>query len=206
MNTLRKFILSFAVLMQGHAVAAQAHEGEWISYRDAYRLMSVFENYDQEKNLLQHRLHIRIRDKDEAIKCTQLTISTAAAQQVLPLDSTGRAPFPMLKSAYDENTRLVMDCNTRHFAFNASVSIAPRADGVYSRADLSAACEQALRYHRYHTPSSRARRCTGVRFLFPPERKDTGHPQLVEVNFHASDASMPLVAPTTPLSIVALFE
>ena len=43
-----------ALLLLAGVAAAQAPDGDWVSYRDAYRAMVVFEKYGRPKHLIQN--------------------------------------------------------------------------------------------------------------------------------------------------------
>ena len=154
------------MLLAAGAATAQAHDGEWLSYRDAYRAMVVFEKYGKAKNLLQHHLQVMPREKGVSAEGLQLTLNGKTTQLNLPLDATGRAVFPLLKAAYDENAALVLNRKAGLYVFRPRVSLAVRADGVYEAPELRAGCEQALAYERYVDGSLRAKKCVGVRFVF----------------------------------------
>ena len=172
MTSLRHISALIALLLAARSAAAFANEGEWVSYRDAYRTMVMFEKYGKPKNFLQNHLQVMAREKGVTIEGMQLTLSTKTMQVSMPLDATGRAVFPLLKSAYDENAELVINRKAGPYVFRSRVSIVVRADGVYEMADLRAACEQALNYQRYVDASARARRCAGVRFAFAHKGAD----------------------------------
>ncbi|RYF05496.1 MAG: hypothetical protein EOO78_00995 [Oxalobacteraceae bacterium] len=46
------------LLLGAGQARAQLQDGEWASYRDAYRAMVVFEKYGGPKHLLQNQLHL----------------------------------------------------------------------------------------------------------------------------------------------------
>ena len=154
------------MLLTAGAATAQAHDGEWFSYRDAYRAMVVFEKYGKAKNLLQNHLQVLPRDKGASAEGLQLTLNGKTTQLNLPLDATGRAVFPLLKAAYDENAALVLNRKAGLYVFRPRVSLVVRADGVYEAPELRAACEHALNYERYVDAALRAKKCVGVRFVF----------------------------------------
>ncbi|MES2151049.1 MAG: hypothetical protein V4508_14815 [Pseudomonadota bacterium] len=155
-----------ALLMAAGGAAAQSREGEWLSYRDAYRAMVVFEKYGKAKNLIQHHLQVAPREKGVSTEGVQLALSGKAVQVNLALDATGRTVFPLLKAAYDENAELVLNRNLSQYLLRPRVSIVVRPDGVYEAAELRSACEQSLNFQRYVDPAFRARKCVGVRFAF----------------------------------------
>lgn len=155
-----------ALLLAAGAVAAEPHEGDWVSYRDAYRAMVVFEKYGKPKNLIQNHYQVMPKDRGVPAEGLQLALNSKSLQLKLPLDATGRAVFPLLKTAYDENAELVLNRKVSQYVLRPRVSIAARPDGVYEAAELQAACEQALNYQRFVDASAHAKKCVGVRFAF----------------------------------------
>jgi hypothetical protein len=166
MRPLRYLIVSFALLQAAGLAAAGALEGDWVSYRDAYRAMVVFDKYGGAKNLIQNQVQVLPRQEDAASGPVRLTLDGKTTHLKLSLDATGRAVFPLLKAAYDENAVLAIDGKHSQFALRPRVSVMVRADGVYDTAELHAACEQALGYARHVDASARGRQCAGVRFVF----------------------------------------
>jgi hypothetical protein len=161
----------FAVLLLGAGAAAAADEvgaadGDWLSYRDAYRAMVVFEKYGGPKHLIQHHFQVMPREKTVSSDGLRLALVGKSTRLNLPLDPLGRAVFPLLKSAYDENAALVLNRKLSQFVPRPRVSVLVRPDGVYEAAELRAACGQALNFARYADASARSLRCTGVRFGF----------------------------------------
>lgn len=212
--------------------AAQARPGEWVSYRDAYRTMVVFEKYGGPKNLLQNQLEVQARERGASLDGVQLVLAGRTIQLSLPLDPLGRIVFPLQKAAYDENAALLLNRKGMPFAVREQVTIAPRADGVYDSAELRAACAQALGFARYVDASQRGRQCTGVRFVFPkkpdvgahlrrpdgseqalavgngpafPGDADDGFPVL-NYRFGADNEHAQVTAYQAPLAIVPVFE
>jgi hypothetical protein len=167
MRPSRQFIASLALLLAAGPAFAQAHDGDAVSYRDAYRAMVVFEKYGGPKNLLVSQLQVLPRERGALGEGLQLTLAGKSTQVNLPLDPLGRTVFPLQKAAYDENASLVLNRKGLGFTLRPQVSIAVRADGLYEMADLRAACAQALGFARYVDASRHARQCAGVRFLFP---------------------------------------
>lgn len=146
-------------------------EGTWLSYRDAYKLMLRFEKYGKPKNLLQHHLQIRLRDKADAggdeFSRLRLRLVSTSLRLDLPIDATGRVALPLLKSAYDENAELIFNQKLERVQMLGRIAIAVRADGIYEVADLRAACEQALAYENFiGNGNIRDKKCTGVRFVY----------------------------------------
>jgi hypothetical protein len=159
-----------ALLLTAGAVAAQAQtpgqDSGWVSYRDAYRAMVVFDKYGKPKSLIQNHVQVMPRQKDVGVDGVQLALKGRTVNVSLPLDPTGRAVFPLLKAAYDENAVLVLNREPGQYAFRRRVSIAPRPDGIYDSAELRAACEQALDFERHVNGAAARLKCVGVRFAF----------------------------------------
>jgi hypothetical protein len=153
---------------------AQVRAGEWVSYRDAYRAMVVFEKYGGPKTYLQSQLQVAPQDKTASFDTVQLTLAGKTNQVNLPLDALGRTAFPLLKAAYDENVALVLSRKIGIFTVRPRISIALQADGVYEDAELRMACEQALGFARYGDGSLRNRHCGGVRFVFAKRAGEAG--------------------------------
>ncbi len=166
MNLVRPFRAFVALLLTAGAVTAEPNATVALSYRDAYRAMVVFEKYGKPKNLIQHHLQVMPREKSVNLDGVQLTLEGKGTQLNLPLDPAGRAVFPLLKAAYDENAALVLNRPAGQFQLRARASIAVRPDGVYDLSDLRAACEQVLAYQRYANTVPGARQCVGVRMAF----------------------------------------
>lgn len=208
-----------------------AIDGEWISYRDAYRTMVLFEKYGKAKHLIQQHLQVLPRDRAVSTEGLQLTLYGKTMRQNLPLDATGRAQFPSRKTAYDENASLVLNRKAGNYQFRARISIVLRPDGMYDVADLHAACEQALAYQRYSQPALPARQCRAVRFVFPKELTEPGvrvhkgdaqaltvangaafdddasdHFRVVTYKFGAAQAREQVLSPYVPLAITPVFE
>ncbi|MES2127890.1 MAG: hypothetical protein V4463_11515 [Pseudomonadota bacterium] len=167
MNLSRHLPTLAALLLAAWAPAAIAQQGEWASYRDAYRAMVVFEKYGKPKHFLQNQLQVVAREKGASVDGVHLSLHGKTTRLNLPLDALGRTSFPLLKAAYDENAELVLNRTAGEVTMRPRLSIMVRQDGVYEAADLHAACEQALNYQRYvDAPSYRNKHCLGVRFSF----------------------------------------
>jgi hypothetical protein len=227
MRPARHLIASLALLLAAGPAAAQAHDGDAVSYRDAYRAMVVFEKYGGPKNLLLSQLQVVPRERGAVAEGLQLLLSGKSTQLNLPLDPLGRTVFPLQKAAYDENAALILNRKGGGFTLRQQVSIALRPDGVYDVAELRAACAQALAYARYVDASQRSRQCAGVRFVFPKKaeggarlRRPDSHEQLLPLATGDADDGLPTAsyrfAPgaergqvatfNAPLAILPLFE
>jgi hypothetical protein len=180
-------VLLALLLSAPQAFAQTAGEGEWASYRDAYRAMLWFDKYSKPKHFLQNNLQLMAAEKGVAIDGMRLSLTGKSTQVNLPLDAVGRAVFPMLKSAYDENATLRINGKLSQYKLVPRVSILARADGVYEAADLRAACEQALGVERYlKGPAATAKACVGVRFVFAKKGE-----ALVRLRNAGGDAVLP---------------
>jgi len=170
--TIKRLLLATLLLLAGERAIAQtsgveAADGEWASYRDAYKLMIRFEKYGKPKHLIQQHYQVAPKDKGGSLEGVRLTLAGPSIRLDLPLDATGRAVFPYLKAAYDENARLVLNRKANQYTLQPRISIVPRADGIYDATELRAACEQVLQYLRHvGKPSSQDSKCAGVRFSF----------------------------------------
>jgi len=176
-----------AVCLAVVSCAAQAQE-EWVSYRDAYKQMVVFAKYGKPKNFLQIHYEVSPRDPSATLEGLHLTLTGKNTQLNLPLDATGRAVFPLLKAAYDDNAVLALNRRMANYRFAPRVTIITRNDGIYESADLRAACEQALAYQRYIDASYGSKKCSGVRFVFG-NRADA----LVQAKYGLREAPLPVV-------------
>jgi hypothetical protein len=171
MRFFRHLTLFPTLLLTAGLAAAQARDGEWVSYRDIYRAMVVFEKYGGAKNLLQAQLQVTPRDPGGG-EAAQLTLSGKTMQLNLPLDATGRTTLPLLKAAYDENAVLVLGTRGA-FTARPRVTIAPRPDGIYDAAELRTACEEAAGFARYVDRSFGRKQCAAVRFVFAKKGEAT---------------------------------
>lgn len=157
---------------QAQATSGEAHA--WLAYRDAYRAMVQFEKYGKPKTYLQSHLQVMARQKEVSLEGVQLTLKGKSLSVNLPLDAAGRAVFPLLKAAYDENAALVLNRAPAQYVFRRRVSIAVRPDGIYETAELRAACEQALAFARSADSGADKFKCVGVRFAFAAKGAEPG--------------------------------
>lgn len=224
--------ISVCIALAAGMAAAQAQDGDWLSYRDVYRTMVVFEKYGKPKQFLQQHFQLSARDGGALPDGLRLGLSGKTIQLNLPLDGVGRAVFPLLKAAYDENAVLTVNRKPGQYAYRPRVSIVARPDGVYEAAELRAACEQALAYQRHVDAGGyRDKRCVGVRFTFARKGEasvrvrqaaqdgtalpvsegaafaDEGHAGYSVVNYRFEPADKgQVVSQNLPLAIAPLFE
>jgi len=229
MNIHRHLFACIALLLTAGTAAAQSQESDWVSYRDAYRKMVVFEKYGKAKNLIQHQLQVMPRERNAALDGLQLTLVGSATRLDLPLDATGRAVFPLQKAAYDDNAVLRLNRKAGQYQFRPRVSIVVQPDGLYDAADLRSACEQVLAYERYLNQSLSGKRCVGVRFVFSKGAGDPGvrlrkgdlaalpsidgaafpddpYQGFRVVQYRFGDSTAQIVTPSAPLAISAIYE
>jgi hypothetical protein len=200
MAPIRHCCLFAVLLLAANVAVAQAPDGEWLSYRDAYRAMVVFEKYGGPKHLIQSHFQVTPRAKAVSLDGLRLSLVGKSTQLNLPLDPLGRAVFPLLKAAYDENAALVLNRKLGQFVLRPRVSVLVRPDGVYEAAELRAACGQALNFARYADASARSLNCAGVRFGFA---RKVGTPAVrVRDGGDGRDGSL---APALPVSEGAIF-
>jgi hypothetical protein len=227
MRPTRHVLAMLALLQATGLAAAGALEGEWVSYRDAYRAMVVFDKYGGAKSLILSELQV-VPKAPVPLDSLQLTLTGRNTHLALPLDATGRTVFPLLKSAYDDNAVLAVSQKDTQFALRPRVTIGVRPNGIYDGAELRAACEQALGFARYVKAAGSDRQCVGVRFVFDKRanglvglRKAEGTSALPIVDAQAFGAGIALptvtyrfggdehaqvLTTTAPLAIVPLFE
>ena len=80
------------LLLTAGTAVAQSHAGEWVSYRDAYRAMVVFDKYGGPKNLLHNYLQVLPRNSGVLEDGVSLLIKGKTLQTSLALDALGRRP------------------------------------------------------------------------------------------------------------------
>ncbi|MBC3880862.1 hypothetical protein H8K35_01910 [Undibacterium sp. LX40W] len=155
------------VLAQSVVDVSKKADSEWISYRDAYKLMVSFEKYGKSKHLIQNRFQIVIKDKSINLENLRLTLNAKSSVMNLGLDPLGQTQLPLLKAAYDENAELSLSPKLSQFTYRSRVSIQLRTDGNYEVADLRTACEQTLAYMQQVDSSNvSGKKCVGVKFGF----------------------------------------
>jgi hypothetical protein len=163
-----------ALLLTAGPAAAQSQDSDWVSYRDTYRALVVFEKYGKPKNLIQNQLQVMARDKHASAEGLTLTLVGKSTRLSLPLDATGRAVVPLSKASYEENAVLTLNRKVSDYVLRPRVSIQVQPDGVYEAAELRSACEQMLAYERYVDASFGPKKCVGVRFAFARGAGDPG--------------------------------
>lgn len=229
MATVRPFPFVLAGLLAAGIAAAQAPDGQWVSYREAYRAMVAFEKYGAPKNLIQQHYQVSPRARGSSVDGLQLALEGKSSHVRMALDALGRSVFPLSKAAYDENAVLVLNRRQEQFVLHPRISLQLRADGVYEGAELRAACEQALQFQRSVDGAYRSRKCVGVRFSFARRAEavvrlrragaelalpvaegaafaDDAQDGYQTVGYRFGEAGEKLLTPNAPLAIAPLYE
>ncbi len=144
-------------------------DAEWASYRRAYGAASMFEKHTRSRPLIQAHMQILPRRHGLSLQGLRLQLAGETANVDIAVDAIGRATVPMLKSAYDEDAVLRLNRQQGHYRFSGRFSIKEKDSGIYSAADLRAACEQMLAAQRDAGNRFRlmGKQCVGVKFIFP---------------------------------------
>lgn len=148
--------------------AGKKMDVEWMSYRDAYKTMIQFQKYGKPKQLIQNHFQVSYKSGQVLPEGLQLKLVSKSMHLNLPLDVLGRASFPLLKSAYDENAELTVNQSAGDVFFQSRISILPRSDGIYEVSELRNACEQARAFlQSVGDIKANGKNCVGVRFSYP---------------------------------------
>ena len=84
------------LLAAGSGAARAAAPGEWVSYRDAYRAMVVFEKYGKPKNFIQNHYQVMPREKGVSLEGVHLSLQgkTMQPEPAARRDRAHRVPVP----------------------------------------------------------------------------------------------------------------
>lgn len=143
-------------------------DAEWHSYRRAYSAAAYFQPYLSTRPLIQAHMQIRPNTPDLPMDGLSVHLTGERTSIHLTADAIGRITVPMLKQAYDEDAVLRLNRRKGNYHFQGRYSIREREDGVYSAADLRAACEQLLSAQRESGYRMRliGKKCAGVKFVY----------------------------------------
>lgn len=146
-------------------------DAEWIGYRQAYKAARSFVPFLKTRPLIQAHMQVRPLSPDEPMDGLEVQLTGETVNITIPVDALGRATLPMLKQAYDEDAVLRLNRRKGHYRFSGRYTIRERDDGVYSVADLRAACEQVLSAQRESGYSLHliGKHCLGVKFVYLPQ-------------------------------------
>lgn len=143
-------------------------DAEWHSYRRAYSAAAYFQPYLSTRPLIQAHMQIRPNTPDLPMDGLSVHLTGERTSIHLAADAVGRIAVPMLKQAYDEDAVLRLNRRKGNYHFQGRYSIRERADGIYSAADLRAACDQLLSAQRESGYRLRliGKKCAGVKFVY----------------------------------------
>ena len=165
-------------------------DAEWHSYRHAYQAAAHYAQLTRTRPLIQAHMQIRPREPGLPLDGLRIDVTGEKTALTIAVDGIGRATLPMLKQAYDEDAVLRLNRRAGYYRFSGRFSIRENDDGVYSAADLRAACEQLLSAQREDGNLFRlfGKKCVGVRFIYP--LADAG----AAIEFRAGDKSSAIAA------------
>ena len=144
-------------------------DAEWASYRRAYKGVSNIEALMRSRPLIQAHMQIVPRREGLSLEGLRLELTGETVTLAIPVDAIGRVTIPMLKQAFDEDAVLRLNRQKDNYRFTGRYSIREKDSGVYSAADLRAACEQMIGAQRDGGSRFRlmGKQCVGVRFIYP---------------------------------------
>lgn len=143
-------------------------DAEWHSYRRAYSAAAFFQPYLSTRPLIQAHMQVRPNMPDLPMDGLSVHLTGEKTSIHLTADELGRITVPMLKQAYDEDAVLRLNRRKGSYHFQGRYSIREREDGIYSAANLRAACEQLLSAQRESGYRMRliGKKCAGVKFVY----------------------------------------
>jgi hypothetical protein len=185
--------LEEAPLQQVVVVAKK--DSEWQSYRHAYKASAFFDKYTRSRPLIQAHMQIRPNRPGLPMNNLRIALEGETYSTQIPVDRIGRAILPMHKQAYVEDAVLRLNRLKGNYHFSGRYSIRERADGIYSFADLRAACDQLLDAQRDSGYRVRliGKKCAGVTFIYASE---TAAPE-ISVK-HGNESKVLVVADSAP--------
>ena len=144
-------------------------DSEWASYRHAYKAASNFEKMTRNRPLIQAHMQIVPRRADLSLEGLRIQLASETLTLDVPVDAIGRVTLPMLKQAYDDDAVLRLNRQNGNYRFTGRYSIREKEDGVYSAAELRAACEQMISAQREWGSRVRlmGKKCAGAKFVYP---------------------------------------
>ncbi len=147
----------------------EVRNAEWAGYRHGYKAAARYARLIRARPLIQAHMQILPLDPAASLDGIKILLVGEKTSVDIPVDGIGRASLPLLKQAYDEDAVLRLNRQKGHYRFSGRLSIRERDDGVYSAAELRAACEQLLGAQREDGNVFRllGKKCAGVRFVYP---------------------------------------
>jgi len=144
-------------------------DSEWASYRHAYKTAAFFATFTRTRPLIQAQMQIRPLTPEASLDGLKLHLAGEKTSIDIAVDGIGRADIPFSKQAYDEDAVLRLNRQKGQYYFSGRYSIKEHGDGVYSLAELRAACEQLIDAQRASGYRLRliGKHCAGVKFSYP---------------------------------------
>lgn len=127
-------------------------DSEWASYRHAYKVASGFAVLTGSRPLIQAHMQIAPRREGLSLEGLHIQLAGETVSVDIPVDPMGRATIPMLKQAFDEDAVLRLNRQKGNYRFTGRYSIREKEGGIYSAAELRAACEQMISAQREGEP------------------------------------------------------
>jgi hypothetical protein len=169
-------------LLHGIACAAQpvqlprteisgklVHDPAWMSYRDARRVVEMFERYAKPKDLV--RLLYSLEPKwPESFRYDGLTFAVEDDEHVVPLPLRfGYADMLLHPPVNERQARFVVNRPRGTLTLDYNISVAPRADQHYEQPYQRKGCAQAFDLYRTQTTltelSTAGKQCVGLQFF-----------------------------------------
>lgn len=168
-----------------------ARDAEWHSYRRAYNAARFFEPYLRTRPLIQAHMQIRPLRPDVPMEGLRVQLVGETTKREIAVDELGRAVLPMLKTAYDEDAVLRLNRQKGHYAFSGRYSIREKEDGIYSAAELRAACAQLIDAQRVSGYRFRllGKQCAGVKFVY---RRSENAPRVLHRDANGAERLLPV--------------
>ena len=142
---------------------------EWISYRNFYKAMEVFEDYSGPKNLLDPKVKLSTKNETETFQNLRLKLQSENYSKDISLNyGWGTIPFSLI--AYNEEAEFLLNRPARTFEFRRVITIAKKEDGMYLVKDLREACKQVEDFFKSMSFIYRiqlaTKKCKGAKFFF----------------------------------------
>ncbi|MBI3284888.1 MAG: hypothetical protein HYZ65_08585 [Burkholderiales bacterium] len=149
-------------------IVTATRDPQWISYRDAYKAMEIFNDYQKPKNYLKPRFVLWPKNTNESNEELRLQIIGKTTNQEVRLENLW-GTIPMNKSAYDEGADFRLNRRAGSYRFARVMTIADNPEGVYAEAELRVACNQVLDFFRdklFERIRFIGKKCSGIKFLY----------------------------------------
>jgi hypothetical protein len=151
-------------------VVIGVRDPEWMSYREAYKILQQFHSYDQPKDKVRASFYLTPRARDTQNTPLRLMLAGATVREDVPLLPGLLAELPMNDLARDEDADLRINRKAGSYRFSFVASVALQEDGVYRDDYLRSACDQVFDFVRHENLAIRiksiGKKCVGVVFAF----------------------------------------